>query len=189
MHITSQYLVSEEKAVMATSKVEAMGAEASCLRKDLIVAMDENNSSKERIKTLIEELNAEKHLVKQRDEQLGGQPKNEECRGQDHPCFSTHGGVQHHLVWYFKGFELLRRCVVKHGPGVEFEGLEFEAIDKEIKADEAAQASQVAAVAGDDPLESEKDGNDAPTTSLYYLFLSFFFFSFFVWVPCMFWGF
>ena len=68
---------------------------------------------------------------------------------------------------------------MKHGPGVEFEGLEFEAIDKEIKADEAAQASQVAAVAGDDPLESRKDGNDAPTTSLYYLFLSFFFFSFF----------
>ena len=70
MHITSQYLVSEEKAVMATSKVEAMEAEASCLRKDLIVAMDENNSSKEKIKTLYEELNVKKQLVKQRDEQL-----------------------------------------------------------------------------------------------------------------------
>ena len=60
MHITSQYLVSEEKAVMATSKVEALKAEASSLRKDLIVAMDDNNSSKEKIKTLTEELNAEK---------------------------------------------------------------------------------------------------------------------------------
>ena len=60
MHITSQYLVSEEKAVMATSKVEALEAEASGLKKDLIVAMDNNNSSKEKIKTLTEELNAEK---------------------------------------------------------------------------------------------------------------------------------
>ena len=70
MHITSQYLVSEEKAMMATSKVEVLEAEASGLRKDLIMAMDENNSSKEKIKTLIKELNVEKQLVKQRDEQL-----------------------------------------------------------------------------------------------------------------------
>ena len=66
--------------------------------------------------------------------------------------------------WYFKGFELPRRHLVKHGPGVDLEDLDFEAIDKEIEADEAAQASQAAVVAGDDPLESEKDGNDAPTT-------------------------
>ena len=64
MHITSHYLVSEEKVVMATSKVEALEAEASGLRKDLIVAMDEDNSSKEKIKTLTEELDAEKQLVK-----------------------------------------------------------------------------------------------------------------------------
>ena len=34
------------------------------------MAMDVNNSSKEKIKDLTEELNAEKKLVKQRDEQL-----------------------------------------------------------------------------------------------------------------------
>ena len=33
--------MSEEKAMMATSKVEALEAKASGLRKDLIVAMDE----------------------------------------------------------------------------------------------------------------------------------------------------
>ena len=70
MHITSQYLVSEEQAVMATSKVEMLEAEALGLRNDLIMAMDDNNSSKEKIKTLTEELNAEKQLVKQRDKQL-----------------------------------------------------------------------------------------------------------------------
>ena len=53
---------------MATSKVEALETKASSLRKDLIVAMDNNNSSKEKIKTLTGELNAKKQLVKQRDE-------------------------------------------------------------------------------------------------------------------------
>ena len=60
MHIFSQYLASEEKAVMATSKVEALEAEASGLRRDLIVAMDESNSSKEKIKYLTEELDVAK---------------------------------------------------------------------------------------------------------------------------------
>ena len=60
MHIFSQYLASEEKAVMATSKVEALEAEASGLRRDLIVAMDESNSSKEKIKDLTEEIDVAK---------------------------------------------------------------------------------------------------------------------------------
>ena len=47
MHITTQYLVNEEKAVMANSKVEALEAEASGLRKDLITTMDSLNISKE----------------------------------------------------------------------------------------------------------------------------------------------
>ena len=60
MHITSQYLGSEEKAVMATSKVEALEAEASSLRKDLIAAIDDNNLFKEKIKALTKELEAKK---------------------------------------------------------------------------------------------------------------------------------
>ena len=43
--------------------------------------------------------------------------------------------------WYFKGFELLRRYLVKHGPEVDLEDLDFEAVDKEIEANEASQAS------------------------------------------------
>ena len=56
-------------------KVEVLKAKASGLRRDLIVAMDNSNSSKEKIKTLIEELNAEKQLVKQKDEQLAASSK------------------------------------------------------------------------------------------------------------------
>ena len=70
MHITSQYLANEEKAMVATSKVEALEVEASGLRRDLIVTMDANNASKEKIKTLSEQLSVEKLLVKQKDKQL-----------------------------------------------------------------------------------------------------------------------
>ena len=40
--------------------------------------------------------------------------------------------------WYFKGLELLRRYLIKHSSGKDLEELDFEAIDKEIEADEAA---------------------------------------------------
>ena len=53
---------------MANSKVEVLEAEASRLRKDLIAAMDVNNTSKEQIKSLTEQLESEKLLVKQKDE-------------------------------------------------------------------------------------------------------------------------
>ena len=54
MHITTQYLANEEKAVVANSKVEALEAEASGLRKDLIAAMDSLNTSKGQIQVLTE---------------------------------------------------------------------------------------------------------------------------------------
>ena len=47
MHITTQYLANEEKAVVANSKVEALETEASGLREDLITTMDSLNVSKE----------------------------------------------------------------------------------------------------------------------------------------------
>ena len=60
MHITTQYLANEEKAVVANLKVEALEAEALGLRKDLIAAMDANNVSKEKIKVLTEQLDSKK---------------------------------------------------------------------------------------------------------------------------------
>ena len=69
-HITSQYLANEEKVVVATSKEEALEAKASGLRRDLIATMDANNASKEKIKTLSEQLSTEKLLEKQKDKQL-----------------------------------------------------------------------------------------------------------------------
>ena len=54
--------------------------------------------------------------------------------------------------WYYKDFELLRRYMVKHPFGVNLEELDFEEVDKEI---EAAQAAAVGlkenALEGNDP--------------------------------------
>ena len=70
IHLTIEYLTSEEKVVMANSKVDALEAEGSTLRKELIAAMDGGNQMKEKIKALIDELKAEKLLMEQKDEQL-----------------------------------------------------------------------------------------------------------------------
>lgn len=58
MHLTTQYLANEEKTFMTTSKAEALEAEASGLRKDLIASMDAHNTSKEQVKVLTKQLDA-----------------------------------------------------------------------------------------------------------------------------------
>ena len=50
--------------------------------------------------------------------------------------------------WYFKGFELLRRYLIKHLIGVDLKNLDLEEVDREMAADEA---SQPAALEGDAP--------------------------------------
>ena len=64
MHITTQYLANEEKAVVANLKVEVLEAEASGLRKDLITSMDSLNASKEQVRVLTEQLDVERQFVK-----------------------------------------------------------------------------------------------------------------------------
>ena len=70
MHITTQYLANEEKAVVANSKVEALETEALGLQNDLGVAMDALNASKEKTRVLIEQLEFEEQVVKQKDDLL-----------------------------------------------------------------------------------------------------------------------
>lgn len=165
MHLTSQFLASEEKAVMATSKVEALEAEASGLRKDLIAAMDANNTSKEQIRVLTEHLEAEKAKVKQKDDLLAsaGQKMKAAVAKAVLAFQSTDEYNTVLFQWYFKGFELLRRYMIKHGQGVNLDDLDFEAVDKEIEADEAALAAQDSRTSGEDlPATDEGDGQAPP---------------------------
>ena len=54
---------------MANSKVEALEAENSMLRRELIAAMDSGKKKmKEQVKTLIDDLRVEMLLVEQKDE-------------------------------------------------------------------------------------------------------------------------
>ena len=52
------------------SKVEALEVENSKVKKDLISAMDEANTIKERVKVLGDDLRAERQLTLEKDEQL-----------------------------------------------------------------------------------------------------------------------
>ena len=161
MHITTQYLANEEKAVVANSKVEALEAEASGLRKDLITTMDSLNVSKEQVRVLTEQLDVERQSVKQKDELLtAASQKMKVAVAKAVTAFQTTEEYNTILFqWYFKGFELLRRYLVKHGPAVSLDDLDFEAVDKEIEEDEAAQAGVSTGV---EPPQATQDDDIAP---------------------------
>ena len=162
MHITSQYLASEEKAVVATLKVEALEAEASGLQKDLIIAIDANNTSKEQIKALTEQLDSEKLLIKQKDDLFAsaGQRMKATVAKAIHAFQATKEYNTIMFQWYFEGFELLRRYLIKHGPGLDLEELDFEVVDKKIKANEAAQVTQATTSTSTIPSEADKDNDN-----------------------------
>ena len=70
LHFSSKYLAQEAKVEFAVSRVAALEAENSKLKKDLIIAMDEANLAKEKANTLSDDLRAERQLTMEKDEQL-----------------------------------------------------------------------------------------------------------------------
>ena len=70
LHITSEYLSQEAKVASTMSRVEALEAKNSKLKKDLIAAMDEANTIKEKVWVLSKDLRAKKQLTLKKDEQL-----------------------------------------------------------------------------------------------------------------------
>ena len=110
---------------------------------------------------MTEQLNSEKLLVKQKDDQLvAASQRMKAAVAKTVHAFQTTDEYNTILFgWYFKGFELLRRYLIRHGPRTNMGDLDFEAVDKEIEADEAAQA---AATTGKDPSRAEKDEDDVP---------------------------
>ena len=67
-HITSEYLTQEAKITSSVSRLEALEEENSKLKKDLITAMDKSNSIKEKVKSLGDDLKAERQLTLEKDE-------------------------------------------------------------------------------------------------------------------------
>ena len=70
IHIISEYLSNEAKATSAGSRVVALEAKNSKLRKDLIASIDEANTCKEKAKVLFDDLREERKLTMEKDEQL-----------------------------------------------------------------------------------------------------------------------
>ena len=77
IHIISEYLSNEAKATSAGSRVVALEAKNSKLRKDLIASIDEANTCKEKAKVLFDDLREERKLTMEKDEQfLAAKEKN-----------------------------------------------------------------------------------------------------------------
>ena len=121
--------------------------------------MDEATTLKEKVKTLDDDLRVERKLTLEKDEQLlNAKEKLKTIAARLVEAFQTTDEYNTVLFsWYFKGFELLRRYLVKHPTGVDMESLDLEDVDKEMVIDEAAQSS---APEGDVP----KNATDAPAS-------------------------
>ena len=143
LHIASEYLTQEAKVASLASRMEVLEAENSTLKKKLIESMHEVNTLKESSKTLADDLKAERQLTLEKDKQLlVAKDKLKTIVVRSIEGFQQTD--EYHTVlfsWYFKGFELLRRYLVKHPSGVDLQSLDLEVVDQEMAADEATQSS------------------------------------------------
>ena len=143
LHITSEYLTQEAKVAFLSLKMEAMEAETSTLKQNLIDSMGEATTLKEKVKALSDDLRAERQLTLEKDEQLlGAKESLKTIAARSIEAFQTTDEYNTVLFnWYFKGFELLRRYLVKHPSDVDLGKLDLEEIDQEMAIDEATQSS------------------------------------------------
>ena len=164
LHIASEYLTQEAKVVSLASRMEALEAENSTLKKKLIESMHEVNTLKESSKTLADNLRAERQLTLEKDEQLlMAKDKLKTIAARSIEGFQQTDEYNTVLFsWYFKGFELLRRYLVKHLSGVDLQSLDLEVVDQEMAADEATQSSAPEEPAEVQDASTAADGDDAP---------------------------
>ena len=113
------------------------------LKKNFIDSTGEATSLKEKVKTLSDDLRAKRQLTLEKDKQLlSAKEKLKTITARFVKAFQTTD--EHNTVLfnrYFKGFELLRRYLVKHPSEINLEKLDLEEVDQEMVADEAAQSS------------------------------------------------
>ena len=148
LHIASEYLTQEAKVASLGSRMEVLEAENSILKKKLIESMHKVNTLKESSKTLADDLRAERQLTLEKDEQLlVAKDKLKTIAARSIEGFQQTDEYN----WYFKGFELLRRYLVKHPFGVDLQSLDLEVVDQEMAANEATQSSAPEEPAADQP--------------------------------------
>nr|POF00827.1 hypothetical protein CFP56_55356 [Quercus suber] len=141
-HLMTDYLSSEEKIVVANSKVDLVEAESSRLRKDLVEAMEQATKAKEKVKELKDALKVEKKLIIQKDDEVQAAllKTDEEHEKVITKFLKSNRFFDLQFVQYFKSFELLCRWMMKHHSQVaDFANLDFEAIDTDILSDETEE--------------------------------------------------
>ena len=143
IHIAFEYLTQKAKVASLTSRMEALEGENSTLKKKLIESMHEVNTLKESSKTLADDLRAKRQLTLEKDRQLlATKEKLKTIVAKSIEGFQQTDEYNTVLFSrYFKGFELLRRYLVKHPTGVDLQNLDLEVVDQEMTTDEAAQSS------------------------------------------------
>ena len=161
LYLASECLTQEAKVASLASRMEALEKENSTLKKNLIESMDEVAALKENVKALNADFRVERQLNLEKDNQLQvAKEKLKTIAARSVEAFQQTEEYSTMLFsWYFKGFELLRRYLVKHPTGVDLPGLDLEVVDQEMAVDEAAQSS---VPEGDTPSDSLPSG-DAPT--------------------------
>ena len=127
--------------------------------------MDEAATFKENVKALNADLRVERQLNLEKDDQL--QAVKEKLKTIVARSVEAFHQIEEYATvlfgWYFKGFELLRRYLVKHPTGVDLPNLDLEVVDQEMTMDKAAQSL---AFEGDAPKKTPGDNapsGDAPT--------------------------
>ena len=143
---------------LLTSRMEVLEAENSLLKKKLIDSMHEVNTLKESSKTLADNLRAKCQLTLEKDEQpMMAKDKLKTIMARSIERFQQTDEYNTVLFsWYFKGFKLLRRYLVKHPSGVDLQSLDLEVVDQEMVVDEATQSS-----APEEPATNQTNAQDA----------------------------
>ena len=158
LYIASEYLTQKAKVVSLAFRMKVLEAENSTLKKKLIESMHEVNTSKESSKTLADNLQAKRQLTLEKDEQLlVAKEKLKTIADRFIEGFQQTDEYNTVLFsWYFKGFELLRRYLVKHPIGVNLQSLDLKVVDQKMAADEATQSS-----APEEPIAEQTNVKDA----------------------------
>ena len=127
--------------------------------------MDEANTAKEKAKALADNLRMKKQLTIKKDEQL--QALNQKVKTVDAKVVEAFQQTDKYntilFSWYYKGFELLRRYIIKHSIGVDLWSLDLEEVDKEMEM-ETDEVSQSATAASEgNALKTTHVGSDEAT--------------------------
>ena len=160
LHIASEYLTQEAKVASLAFRMEVLEAKNSTLKKKLIESMHEVNTLKESSKTLTDDLRAERQLTLKKDEQLlVAKDKLKTIAAKSIEGFQQTDEYSTVLFsWYFKGFELLRRYLVKHPSSVDLQSLDLEVVDQEMAANKTTQSSAL-----EEPTADQPNAQDAST--------------------------